>query len=335
MTWARIAGLLFAAAATASVCPAFGQVGTDAARRALIEQARAASRAGDHARAVELATRASGVRATPSLRYFLATEHLALGHAVEALEHAGECVARASVDDAVPDRDDLLTRCRAIASDAEERVARITVRVPSPAPEGLQVHVGDVLLAPSLHGIAVPVAPGDIEVRATAAGRRPFHVTRALEARAHAEVTVELPAAEPPTPAPSLRVIAPAPPVARPVASPIFTPAPREAASQGAGPWVLGGVGLAGLATAGALFAVALDARDTRDAVCPSANDCDPVTASSHDGRYRDFTLGAGVTLALGGALVACAVVWWAVARASPPQRARLGLTPSGLALRW
>ena len=344
MTRARIAGLLLAAAAVVAVCPASAQVGTDAARRALIEQAREASRAGDHARAVELATRAMGVRATPSLRYFLARELLTLGRAVEALEAAGECAARARVDATVPDQLELLARCEAIAREAEAQVARLTVRVPSPAPDGLQVHVGGAPLAVSLYGLAVPVAPGAVDITATAPGRRPFRTTRTLAARTQVDVSVELAESEPSATAPIPAGATSSTPPARPgpaappalaAVVPPRTPAVPVTASAGAGPWIVGATGLAALATAGVVLAVGLGARDARDAACPSANDCDPGTAAGHDGRYRDFTLGADVAFALGGALVAGAVVWWAVARSARPPSSRASLTPAGFVLRW
>lgn len=344
MDRARAIGWICGAVLTVASSTVAAQVGTDAARRALIEQAREASRAGDHARAVELATRAAGVRATPSLRYFLAREHQALGRAVEALEAAGECAARARVDATIPDQLELLARCEAIVREAEAQVARLTVRVPSPPPDGLQVHVGGAPLAVSLYGIAVPIAPGAVDITATAPGRRPYRTTRTLVARTQVEVSVELAESEPPATAPIPASATPSTPpgwpepVAPPARAAVVPPRPpavRVTASAGAGPWIVGATGLAALATAGAVLFVANDARDARDAACPSANDCDPVTAAGHDGRYRDFTLGADVAFALGGALVAGAVVWWAVARSARPPSTRASLTPAGLVLRW
>ena len=74
--------LAWASVATAQTSP------TEIARRDLLDQAEAARAAGDHARALDLATRASQLRVTPSLRLLLAQEHQALGHVLEALDQS-------------------------------------------------------------------------------------------------------------------------------------------------------------------------------------------------------------------------------------------------------
>ncbi|MFO0604734.1 MAG: hypothetical protein U0324_16245 [Polyangiales bacterium] len=127
---------LAACAFVVSSARAEAQVGADVARRSLIDAASAAARAGDHARALELGERALALRATPSLRLFLAREHLRAGHPVEALAQAGECATRARGDATVPDRDATLARCEAVAREAERGVARLTLRVASPRPRG-------------------------------------------------------------------------------------------------------------------------------------------------------------------------------------------------------
>lgn len=324
---------LLAAAAVLFGRAALAQDGADAARRALIIDARAASRAGDHARAVDLATRAEAIHATPSLRHFLAREHLSLGHAVEALSLAGECAARARDDATVPDRELLLARCEAVAREAERGVARLTVRVPSPVPEGLRVTLAGDPLAPSLFDVAVPRAPGAVEVAATAPGRSPFRATPELAAGASGEVVVELPALPtPPVIAPP-PVTAPAPPPVAPAPAPVVRrPAPR---SPGAGPWIVGSLGVAGLITAGALGALVLDAGAQRDAACPSRNDCDPDAAAAHDGRMRDLAVGVNVAVAVGGALVAGAVTWLIAARVARRPAVSVAYAPGGVALRW
>ena len=198
MRVASLAQSLVVGVALAWAAPASAQDGADAARRALIADAAAASQAGDHARAIELAARAAALRATPSLRYFLAREHLAVGHPVEALALAGECASGARADREVHNREALVARCEAVAAEAERGVARLTVQVPTPAPEGLRVTVGGSVLAPPLYAVAVPVVPGPTEVTASAPGRDPFRVTITLAAGARETLAVTL--AEPPSP---------------------------------------------------------------------------------------------------------------------------------------
>jgi hypothetical protein len=304
------------------------QVATDAARRALIAEATTASRAGDHARAIELATRAATLRATPSLRYFLAREHLAAGHPVEALSMAGECAAGARADRDVNNREALLGRCEAIAAEADRGVARLTVGVAAPAPEGLRVTVGGALLAPALYDVPVPMAPGRVEVRASAPGHDPLEESLTLDAGARHALTVALrETPPPPPPIEPAALVAPSPPT--------VAARPDHGANVTAGQWVLLGVGAAGLAAGGVLGALALGARSDRDAACPTASRCDLAEAARLDARYRDEALAANVALGVGGVAVLAAVTWWVVARLPPRPRGRVALSPGALTIRW
>lgn len=327
----RVASLphsLVVGVAFAWSAPASAQDGADAARRALIADAAAASQAGDHARAIELAARAAALRATPSLRYFLAREHLAVGHPVEALALAGECASGARADREVHSREALVARCEAVAAEAERGVARLTVQVPTPAPEGLRVTVGGSVLAPPLYAVAVPVVPGPTEVTASAPGRDPFRATITLDAGARETLAVTL--AEPPSP----------PPPPRPdaiVTTPLSTPPPqppRTPGGAGAGPWVLVGVGALGMVVGGVFGAVSIDAQDSRDAACPSTTRCDGGAAERLDARYREAALEANVAFVLGGVSLAAGLTWWLVAR-TRSRRPLASLSPAGVVLRW
>lgn len=325
----RVASLpqsLVVGAAIAWAAPGSAQDGADAARRALIADAAAASQAGDHARAIELAARAAALRATPSLRYFLAREHLAVGHPVEALALAGECASGARADREVHNREALVARCEAVAAEAERGVARLTVQVETPAPEGLRVTVAGSVLAPPLYAVAVPVVPGPIEVTAAAPGRAPFRATITLAAGARETLAVllaEPPPTTPPTPEAIVTTTLPTPPQQQPPRTP-----------GGAGPWVLFGVGALGVVVGGVFGAVSIDAHDSRDAACPSATRCDGDAAERLDARYRDASLGANVAFVLGGVSLAAGLTWWLVAR-TRSRRPLASLSPAGVVLRW
>ncbi|TAK26990.1 MAG: hypothetical protein EPO40_18605 [Myxococcaceae bacterium] len=327
----RVASLpqsLVVGVAIAWAAPASAQNGTDAARRDLIADAAAASEAGDHARAIELAARAAALRATPSLRYFLAREHLAVGHPVEALALAGECASGARADREVHNREALVARCEAVAAEAERGVARLTVQVPTPAPEGLRVTVAGSVLAPPLYAVDVPVVPGPTEVTASAPGRAPFHATITLAAGARETLAVTLaepPPPTPPTPGAIVTASLPTPP-------PQQQPPPRT--PGGAGPWVLVGVGALGLVVGGVFGAVSIDAHDSRDAACPSASRCDGGAAERLDARYRDASLGANVAFVVGGVSLAAGLTWWLVAR-TRSRSPLASLSPAGVVLRW
>lgn len=326
MRVASLAQSLVVGVALAWPAPASAQDGADAARRALIADAAAASQVGDHARAIELAARAAALRATPSLRYFLAREHLAVGHPVEALALAGECASGARADREVHNREALVARCEAVAAEAERGVARLTVQVPTPAPEGLRVTVSGSVLAPPLYAVAVPVVPGPIEVTASAPGRAPFRATITLAAGARETLAVTLaepPPPTPPTPEAIVTTTLPTPPQQQPPRTP-----------GGAGPWVLFGVGALGVVVGGVFGAVSIDAHDSRDAACPSATRCDGDAAERLDARYRDASLGANVAFVLGGVSLAAGLTWWLVAR-TRSRRPLASLSPAGVVLRW
>ncbi len=325
----RTAAWIAASAITLSPTIAGAQGGADVARRSLIDAATTAARVGDHARAIELGTRALTLRASPSLRLFLAREHLRAGHSVEALAHAGECVTRARGDETVPDREATLARCEAIAQEAERGVARLTLRVELPAPEGLRVTVRGEVVAPALYDVAWPLAPGETSIDATAAGRVAFHRTLTLTAGASEAVDIAL--AEPAVVvAPVVTPVVLAPPV---LVAPSVPPRrdDRRAASSPVGPWVVVGTGIVGLIVGGVLGGFALGAQSSRDAACPSAMRCDVESARSYDASMRDLGLGANIGFIAGGALVAGGLTWWLLARASHTVTA----TPTGLALRW
>lgn len=330
MRVASLAQSLVVGVALAWAAPASAQDGADAARRALIADAAAASQAGDHARAIELAARAAALRATPSLRYFLAREHLAVGHPVEALALAGECASGARADREVHNREALVARCEAVAAEAERGVARLTVQVPTPAPEGLRVTVGGSVLAPPLYAVAVPVVPGPTEVTASAPGRDPFRATITLAAGARETLAVTL--AEPPSPP-----TPPTPPTPGAIVTASLPTPPRPQPPRtpgGAGPWILVGVGALGVVVGGVFGAVSIDAHDSRDAACPSATRCDGDAAERLDARYRDASLGANVAFVVGGVSLAAGLTWWLVAR-TRSRRPLASLSPAGVVLRW
>lgn len=328
------AARILACALAVSSSSAEAQVGADVARRSLIDAAAAAARAGDHARALALGGRALALRATPSLRLFLAREHLRAGHPVEALAQAGECVTRARGDETVPDRAATLARCEAVAQEAEQGVARLTLRVTAPAPEGLRVTVRGEVVAPALYDVAWPLAPGEASVDATAEGRVAFHRGLTLTAGASETVDVTLVAPEAPAPPVAPPVIAP-PVIIPPVIAPPVRGPPRGdrrvAPASPTAPWIVVGVGFAGILAGGVLGALALGAQSSRDAACPSYERCDGAAARSHDATMRDLGLGANVGFIAGGALVAGGVAWWLIARATRS----VTPTPTGPALRW
>lgn len=297
---------LTGAAASAQEGPA------EVARRDLIAQAEAAAAAGDHARALQLGERAAQIRVTPTIHYFLAMQHLALDHPVEALGYSGACARAAEADPALRNRDAVLEACRAIATTTAQRVGRLTVHVAPDAPEGLAVRVQDGTLPAALYGVAYPVTPGVVVVEASAPGHLPFRreVTVAVGEAVALDLRLD------PTP-----VVAPPPPVvAPPVTPPRIVAAPPR---RSLGPWIVAGGGALAFALSGVFYGLAMSERSARDMPC--ASNC-RAQALAHDARYADHLTATNVALGVGAAAAAGAVVWFVVDRLGRREAARPGL---------
>lgn len=303
--WAR--GVTCAVALLVASATAYAQTDADALRRDLLAQADRAREAGDHAQAIELAERAATLRMTPSLALLLAQEHEQLGHLVTSLDHARRCTADATADPSLHNRERILAICRELTEVLSRRVGRLTVRVPRELTRAT-VRVGERALPSAAWGVAVPVDPGEVTVRVSDdALHHAQAVTVRVAAGESAEVTLEAPRVE--APATRAVTVTRAPPAS-------VTPAsetPRRG-GVGAGPWVIAGVGAAGLIGAGVLWGMHGAAMDERDGAC-DAGGCDP-SAVDADARMRDLTTATNVAIGVGAAALAGGVLWFVVARA-------------------
>jgi len=301
---------------------AWAQGDSDETRQALIQEAAAASQAGDHARAIDRARRAAAIRTSASLHFLLAREELALRLPLEAHRHATACVNEVGGPSSHPTGDLLRARCEALRDEAERSLARLTLRLPAPGPAAPRVVVDGIPMDPAQLDVATVRLPGEVEVVVTAEGWERLRETRTLAAGESAAITLNLqrlpvPVAE-----------AAPPPVVRP-------PARRSArAVSYAGSWSFAGVSVAGLISMAVFGGLALDARRERDARCATEGTCDLAGAAAADGRYRDLATGANVSLVVGGAFAAAALTWWLVARATRSSSA-LSATPAALVVRW
>lgn len=300
----------------------------EGARRELLSQAEQAADRGEHARALDLAQRASSIRPSTSLVAFMARELRALDRRVEALDQAGQCLREVAADATLRNRDTLRDACEAVRASVEPRVARLTVRVADTTLSGLTVRVGEHTLVPALYGVPSPVMPGSVVVSAAAPGFAPF--TQRVDAHEGEvrEVEVSLAALPPP---PSAPAEAPPPPRVAPVLPP--TPPPR--ASMGPGPWIVGGVAVASVGVAGILYGLAMRARDDRDARCPQPERGCPPEADDDDARYAERLVGTNVALAIGATAAVGAAAWLVVWRlthsASSAAPSALLVTPTSL----
>lgn len=272
-------------------------------RARLHASAQAAYQRGQHAEALDFALRAGSLGMTPQLRLFIAVQHEALGHLVEAVESAERCVRETEAASSSPALDTVLERCRAMVQGLGSRVGRVVVRPPTPAPEGMLVRLQGAELDASRWGAAVPVLPGRVVVEAVFRGGLSLRREITVAAGAREEVRLEAPRAPQPQPA------TPIPPVITPTPPP---PSPLVA------PWIVAGGGVALMAVSGVMIALR-DARvEERDALCPNAT-CATTAARQQAGGLDDEartlqTVGY-VSLGVGTAALVGGVVWWIAAR--------------------
>lgn len=245
--------------------PLAAQPREDAARAGMLTEAERASDRGDHAQALDLATRAGAIRMSPSLRGFIAQEHHALGHVLEAYDAAVLCEREARADPTARRREQTIATCSALSAELGPRIGRVTVRVPDPPP-GARVRVADAEVARALWELPYPVRPGLVRIEASAESRVPFRVEMNVSAGQNVDVVVTLAPAPvaPTTPATTIAPTAPAPAVssaARTSPDPRVTAAPPPRAATPptvtATPlyarwwfWTIVGVGIIGTATA-------------------------------------------------------------------------------------
>lgn len=310
----RARATLFALAVTASstfasVARGDGLGPTEvAARRDLIEQAQQASTAGDHARALDLATRAGELAMSVSLRRFIAEEQLALGKHADALGSAEICAKDARASHA----DDHAAACDQVIARAKPEVGYVVVVAPAGA-KGARVRVNDHELPAALVGQRFVVDAGDVVVDATAEDAKPFHLVVKVERGASIDVPVSFVALPKP--------LAPKAPVApategRFVVSPLV---PIGAAVAGASFLVALGVGVSG--------ALALSDYEDRCTVPGAALSCAAEQRTLQDdldvrGTVVNVAIGVGVA---GAVTTAIGLIVGATTKAKP-SAARFGV---------
>jgi hypothetical protein len=288
------AALLFASTAAAQTDPGV----MAATRRDLIREAQEARTANDHARALDLATRAGQLGMSASLRRFIAEEQNAQGLLGPALGSAELCVREAERDPSAA-RADHIAACQAIATNLRPRVARLTVE--APRIPGLAVRVADTDLPAAVWGVPYIVTPGTVLVTATAPGYRPFR----------AELDVG------PGGTRSVRVVLDEAPQQLEQTGPTgavgYDLRPVEARGAiNAAPIALVAIGGVGFITAGVFYVLRGSALNARDAQCDDSG-CPESARPDHD-RAVTFNTLTNVSLGVGAAFAAGGLGWYLVA---------------------
>ncbi len=312
------AASLFTTGALAQVDPAV----TANTRRDLIRQAQEARTQGDHARAVELATRAGELGINVALRRFIAEEQVAAGLIGPALTSARLCVTDAD-HDASPGREPHLAACRALQTSLGVRVGRVVVE--ATMVPGMVVRLNDAELSSSAWGTPQVVTPGAVLVTATAPGQRPFHAVLDVAAGATSNVRVSFGGS------------------ASTAVGATTTPPAEARGPINPAPFVVLGIGAAAVVAGGVFFVLRGSAIDARDNQC-DASGCPEAARADHD-RAVSFNTATNVSMGVGAALVAGGLVWYLVAprraatteQSAPARRAGPWVSPAngGAMLGW
>ncbi|MBX3231465.1 MAG: hypothetical protein KIT84_24460 [Labilithrix sp.] len=197
------------------------------------------------------------------------------------------------------------------AAALEPKLARLTIKVDPSNHAKIEVTRDGVAVAKAIWGVSIPVDVGAHPIEAKAPGHKPFHTSATIVKDGETvELTIPRLEAEPePEPAPPSEPVPP-PAVTPPLPPPAPPPEPRGSSRRTLG-FIVGGVGVAGLAvgTVTGLMAIG-KASDAKD-VCPTDGGCS--SRSAVDAADSARTLGAvstagfivgGVGLAAGAVLV-------------------------------
>lgn len=292
-----------------------------AAAESLFRDAKSAEARGDYKAACPLFAESQRLDPAPGTLLNLGDceEHLgavasAWGHFVEAR-------------DSLPKGDDRIPFAQQRASALEPRVPHLVVRLPAGAPAGTKVTRGRIEIGAAALGVPMAVDPGTIVLTATPPGGATVSKSIPIGERETKDIMIELaPAAAPPAASASAPAI-PAPPVA---------PAP-PAADHGGGPaapgdgkrtlaWIVGGVGVAGLAVGAVTGALAMGDANTVKSNCPGGACKDPsgIDAASA-GKTASTISTAGI---IGGAVLTGIGVYLLLTSGPPGPSTAVGAAP-------
>ncbi len=150
--------------------PVVSSSGASPTRPQLIDEARAAHKAGNHLRAAALYRRAADLGMTPSLEWALALEQEEAGAFGDSYLNAQQCARDVTADRHLADRDRILRDCQDLELRLVPRIGYLVIEV-SGRPEGVEIQVAGQTTGNVPLGIPHVVTPGSIAVKARAPGR--------------------------------------------------------------------------------------------------------------------------------------------------------------------
>ena len=281
--------------------------GSDAAAERLFRNARKALVAGNFDAACPMFEESYRLDPAPGTMLNLADCEEKRGQLARAWQHFKQLY------DELPSSDERRAEAKVRADAVERRVPKLRITV---AAAGATVVRDGVTLDPASLGIRLPVDPGPHTIVVTATGHHERSYEVSLTEAEDKELDV----------APGEPAARPRPPALRPDAAP-----PQNAGNtQRTAGWVLGGAGVAAIATGGALGIVALTKLSSANQAC-AGNICADAAAVSKYQSAQSFALATDVTLGVGAILVGTAVILLLTAsHASPSTLAHVSLTSIG-----
>lgn len=312
MTASRALGLLCALCLLAAAAPAKAQ--DIAAAEALFNKGVADMKAGRYETGCKAIAESHRLDPRPGTLFTLATCEAQWGRIATAVSRYGDYLA---LFERLPDDKRAAQGERPrVAAEMRQRllpdVPRLTVSLPAGAPAGTVVRRDGETVAEAALGVALPVDPGDY-VLSTQAPGGPVTEQKVRLARGEKKmVTLAVKVAEP-------EVVAPAVATAGSTAVPPRALPPVEAGRGGPSgrriaAYVVGSVGIAGLAAGGVLGGLAVERRGVMDGHCGAAIGQGDPTACDRTGldasnMAKTAAAGSTIGLAAGGALAVTALV--------------------------
>jgi hypothetical protein len=309
----------------------FGQIPAELpSRQTMLDEAQKARDAGDHERALSLASRAGEMRMTPSVRLFIAQEQRAVGQLANSMNNAELCAREAIADKTLRNRQTIISNCRSLISKIQNSAARILILISDPIPYKLQVSVDGHVLPETVYGKYYFTTAGKVTLEASAPGHLPFRKELVVESGKEATVTIEMsrdfgtpPPAPVQAPEPRQSVI-------------VSTAAEEEKGSfREIGPYVVLGTGAASLGASAIFLALRNSAVNDLDAQCggPSHTICpDTPEVRSLKNKASSYNTWTNVTLGIGAAALIGGGAWLLWEKTHPSKKstqAKLQITPT------
>ncbi len=274
--------------------------------RAQFQRAIELEQAGNYSTALEQFRDVGQVRMTPQVRFHIASCEEKLGRLVTAL--GGYQLAYADADSV---GEDFKAEVDAAVTRLEASIPKLVIQRGAGA-EAAEIQLDGVALGASSVGVPVPLDPGPHAISAKAPGALPFSQTVTILENEQKSVDVSL---------------TPEPQEARPaqVAS-----APADKSNPRLVPYVVGGVGIASLISAGVLFSMRQSTLHSLEDQCGPNHDACPSSAAGDYSNLKVYNVTSQVALGVGVACVGTAVTMLVLQeKHAPAATAGMTLLPS------